>query len=162
VRDSQSRILICYCGVYRLYHVRGNDESKKRKLARNVPAMVRSKLYKFRLVLYHKEALEKVRLDHSTHHDGHCTAETRLNHRYFIKDLRKKVQAVGGSNCSVCASHEPVKKKPTVPILTSRRGQLVMFDLTKFYVAVRAFVGIFCMQIYDTMGAHTVCGNVRE
>jgi len=121
----------------RLYHVRGHSESKKRKLARSVPSMIRSKLYKFRIVLYHKEALEKVRQDHSVHHDGHCTAEIRLNEQFFIKNIRQKVEAVGGNNCSVCASHEPVKKKPIIPILTSRRGQLVMFDLTKFYVQVR-------------------------
>jgi hypothetical protein len=117
--------------------VRGDAESKKRKLARSVPSVIRAKIFKFRLVLYHKEALEKVRKDHAAHHDGHCTAELRINEHLFIKGLRLKVEAVGGNNCSVCASHEPVKKKPTVPILTERRGQLVMFDLTKFYVPVR-------------------------
>jgi hypothetical protein len=52
-------------------------------------------------------------------------------------NLRAKVQSVGADNCSVCATHAPVPKKPVQPILTSRKGELVMFDLTKFYVMVR-------------------------
>jgi hypothetical protein len=117
--------------------VRGDGDSKKQKVARSVPAMVRSKLCKLRLVPYHSEALRLVKADHRQHHDGHNTAEDRLGAQYLIHDLRAKVMAVGGNNCSVCATHEPVKKKPTMPILTERRGQLVMFDLTKFYVPVR-------------------------
>jgi hypothetical protein len=124
-------------GEDRLYHVRGVGDTKKRKIERSVPSMVRSKFYKYRLVLYKSEALAKIQEDHNIHHDEHNTAEPRLNEMYFVKGLREKVQAVGGNNCSVCASHEPVKKKPTVPILTSRRGELVMFDLTKFYVPVQ-------------------------
>jgi len=123
--------------------VRGDAECKSRKLNRSVPAMVRAKFYKFRLVLYQQEALDKVRNDHKLHHDGHNTAEPRISEHFFVKNLREKVQAVGGNNCSICASHEPVKKRPTVPILTSRRGQLVMFDLTEYYVSVRGSAYIF-------------------
>ena len=124
-------------GEERLYHVRGEGETKKRKMCKTVPGMIRSKLYKYRLVLYRKEALQKVLTDHHIYHEGHNTAEPRLLELYFIKDIRNKVKAVSGDNCPTCRTFEPVKKKPIVPILTTRRGQLVMFDLTKFYVPVQ-------------------------
>ena len=77
-----------------------------------------------------------MKADHERNHDGHNVAEPRISERYLIRNLRDKVTAVSGNNCSICAAHEPVKKKPIVPILTTRRGQLVMFDLTQFYVSV--------------------------
>jgi hypothetical protein len=84
----------------------------------------------------HKHSLAIVLDDHLEHHDGHNCAEPRIAETYYIHNLREKVQQVGGNNCSTCAVHEPIKKKPVDPILTTRRGQLVMFDLTKFIVPV--------------------------
>ena len=101
-----------------------------------IRGIVRAKLYKHRLVPRKREALRLVRADHSAHHDGHNVAEPRLAERYLIKHLRAKVAAVGANNCCVCATHETVPKKPVDPILTKRKGELVMFDLTKFYVSV--------------------------
>lgn len=120
-----------------LFHVRGKGDYSKRRLGRSVPSMVRQKLFKYRRVLMRREAMETVTRDHTLNHDGHNTAEIRLNEHYFIVDIRTKVQSVGGNNCAVCAAHEPVRKKPIIPILTTRKGELVMFDLTKFYVPVR-------------------------
>jgi hypothetical protein len=123
----------------KLYHKRGDAEYAKRINQRSVPSMVRQKFFKFRRVLKKQESVEMVFKDHAIHHDSHNTAEPRLNERYMIVNLRKKVLAVCGNNCPVCAAHAPVKKKPIVPILTSRKGELVIFDLTKFYVPVIPF-----------------------
>jgi hypothetical protein len=122
-------------GEDELYHVRGQDMCKKQEASQNISSKIRSKFYKIRRVLKEKESLAIVRLDHSLHHDGHNVAEPRLNQDYMIHDLREKIKAVDGNRCPTCASHEPVKKNPIVPILTTRRGQLVMFDLTKYYVS---------------------------
>jgi hypothetical protein len=125
-----------------MYHVRG-AEGRKRVEGKSVPSTIRSQLFKVRMVPYAREALRIVATDHNAHHDGHNTAEVRLNERFKIPDLRAKVQAVGGNNCSVCAEHAPVPKKPVKPILTSRKGELVMFDLTQFYVPVTAHKTLF-------------------
>ena len=92
--------------------MRGDNNSKIRTAKKKIPSVVRDKLYKFRVVPKQREALELIQEDHLTNHDGHNTAETRLNERYLIKGLRKKVEAVGGNNCSVCVP----------PMLQSRRS----------------------------------------
>jgi hypothetical protein len=120
----------------RLYQLRGGQKHKKRTAKQSMPSIVREKFFNLRRVLKKAEAEAMVARDHSTHHDGHNPAEVRLNEHFVIFDLRAKIGAVGGNNCTTCASHEPVRKKPVEPILTSRKGQLVMFDLTKFYVEV--------------------------
>ena len=117
-----------------LYHVRGDDMCKARQESLNITSIVRNKFYKFRRVPRQREGLQIVRRDHQEHHDGHNVAEPRIGHDYLIADLRKKYQAISGNNCPVCAAHEPIKKKPVEPILTTRRGELVMFDLTEYYV----------------------------
>ena len=121
-------------GEEQLYHVRGDDMCKARQESLNITSIVRNKFYKFRRVPRQREGLEIVRRDHEEHHDGHNVAEPRIGHDYLITDLRKKYQAISGNNCAVCAAHEPIKKKPVEPILTTRRGELVMFDLTEYYV----------------------------
>jgi hypothetical protein len=122
-----------------LYKKRGDGETKCRKEAKNVPSRLRDKLFKFRRVPMAKEALKIIQVDHDEHHEGHNTSETRINEKFYIDNLRKKVIAVGGNNCSICAPHAPVLKRPVQPILTTRKGELVMFDLTKFYVPVTIF-----------------------
>ena len=120
----------------RLYRKRGEGECKNRVASKNIPSEMRTKLFKYRRVLRANETMTIIRQDHMNNHDGHNTAEIRLNEKYYIVGLRSKVMAVGGNNCTICAAHATVQKKPVQPILTSRRGQLVMFDLTKFYVPV--------------------------
>lgn len=124
----------------RLYHVREGADTRKQMANKSVPSAIRAQFYRFRLVLYKQEALHTVASDHAIHHDGHNSAEIRINQRYKIHDLRLKVQAIDGNNCPVCATHAQVPKKPVQPILTTRKGQLVMFDLTKFYVIVRLHI----------------------
>jgi hypothetical protein len=124
--------------VCRLYQTRGNDTYKARIQNQSVTSMVRSKLYMKRLVPRKNEALFLIKRDHIENHDGHNAAEGRFATKYLIRDVRAKILAVCGPNCPLCATHESVKKKPAQPIVTSRRGQLVMFDLTKFYVEVHS------------------------
>ena len=119
----------------RLYHIRGGITAKQ-KAKQKIRGLVRAKLFKYRLVPRRREALALVKEDHAQHHDGHNVAEPRLSEQFLIRDLRAKVSAVGANNCCICAAYEPVPKKPVVPILTSRKGELVMFDLTQFYCPV--------------------------
>lgn len=120
----------------RLYHIRGGITAKQ-KAKQKIRGLVRAKLFKYRLVPRRREALALVKEDHAQHHDGHNVAEPRLSEQFLIRDLRAKVSAVGANNCCICAAYEPVPKKPVVPILTSRKGELVMFDLTQFYCPVQ-------------------------
>jgi hypothetical protein len=125
--------------------VRESQNHKKRTAKQSFSSKIRQKMYNTRRVLRHAEALQVVAKDHAVHHDGHNTAETRLDQQYYIHELRAKVAAVGGRNCTTCATHEPLRKKPVQPILTRRKGQLVMFDLTKFYVPVEHHTLCDCM-----------------
>jgi hypothetical protein len=144
------------CSVCRLYHVRGPGDSKQCINDKSITSIVRSKLFHTRLVPTRREALPIVRADHREHEDGHNTAEGRLAETYYIVNLRVKHAAVSGKNCPTCAAFEPVKKKPVDPILTTRRGQLVMFDLTKFYVPV------ICVNTHATssFAQRVICQNV--
>jgi hypothetical protein len=117
--------------------VRGEGESKNVKEAQSIRFVLKAKWFKRREVLRHAQSLDVVLADHREHHDGHNVAEPRLSSKYVINNLREKVNAVDGNKCQVCATHEPVKKKPITPICTTRKAQLVMFDLTKFYCPVR-------------------------
>ena len=120
-----------------LYHYRSDKNTcKKRKDERGIRSTVRAKFYNIRRVPRRQQSLDVVQQDHDRYHDGHNVSEPRLGQMFMIEHLRDKINAVDGNNCSVCAIHQPVKAKPIQPILTSRRGQLVMFDLTQFYVPV--------------------------
>ena len=78
------------------------------------------------------EILGILRADHR--HDGHNGAESRLTKTYHIPNLRELLGAVSGLNCQICAKFRPIQKIPSKPIVTSRRCQLVMFDLWKMPV----------------------------
>ena len=106
--------------------------STKRRRDRSVPSHIRSKLFNTRIVPKAKHIMRIILEDHD--HFGHNKAEYRLSTKYRIHGLRELVQSVSGNNCPVCAKFQPIPKIPTRPIVTSRRNQLVMFDLTQFYV----------------------------
>ena len=93
-------------------------------------------MFKYLRVLKRLESSKIIRRDHRGRHDGHNAVEGRLAHRFMVTNLREMVVSVGGNNCSICAVYEPIKKKSVPPIITERKGQLVMFDLAKFYVPV--------------------------
>ena len=120
-----------------LYHVREGNMTKKRKDARSITSVVQARWHNMREVPRHQESLQIVQQLHDANHQGHNVLQARLSQKFFIPNLAAKCLAVSGNNCKVCATHEAVKKKPAGAILTSRRGELVIFDLTKYYCPVR-------------------------
>jgi len=117
-------------GLWDMYFLRG-PESKSRKGKKSIQAKVRSHLYHRRLVPTASEIEAIVLADHR--HDGHNSAEDRLLRKYYIENIRKVVQDCI-RNCTICETFQCIPKIPTQPIITSRFLQLVMFDLTQYYV----------------------------
>jgi transposase InsO family protein len=117
--------------THKLYYLNG-AESVKRKQERTPAADARKHIFRRRYVPRADEIEAIIAKDHT--HSGHNAAEMRLRDQYMIVNLRKRVNAVHADNCPICDKFKPIKKIPTRAILTSRRLQLVQFDLTKFYV----------------------------
>ena len=117
--------------IHKLYYVNGS-ESAKRKQERTASSDTRKHVYRRRYVPRADEIDEIIAKDHT--HSGHNASEMRLRDQYLITNLRQRVESVHGDNCPICDKFKPIKKIPTRPILTSRRLQMVQFDLTKFYV----------------------------
>lgn len=122
------------CG--RLFRNPDQKRSVTQTANTSVASLVRGKLFGLKEVLGKNAALRIVLEDHKAHHDGHNAAEPRLQKLYVIYNLRAKIMAISGENCPLCKVYAPIPKKPPMAILTRRRGELVMFDLTKFYVTV--------------------------
>ena len=150
-QNAKRRYILRYCLATKeteLYHHRNDKNTcKKRKEDRGIRSTVRAKFYNIRRVPRKQQSLDIVQDDHNRYHDGHNGAEGRLGQMFKIDHLRDKINAVDGNNCPVCATHQPLKAKPIQPILTSRRGQLVMFDLTQFYVPVRLHA--YVVNVHD-------------
>ena len=123
-------------GKFELFHIRSGGETKKRNANKSIISKVKQKFAKLQEVPKYRESLEIVQEYHNHTHEGHNTVEYRIGKKFFIPNLSAKVLAVSGNHCPICAVHEAIKKKPPEAILTSRRGELVMFDLTKFHVPV--------------------------
>ena len=123
-------------GSEELFHVRGGGDSKQRKQEKSITSLVQAKWHKYREVPRYNDSLQIVQAAHNANHQGHNILQARISQTFFIPGIAAKCIAVSGRNCQTCATHEAVKKKPTQSILTSRRGELVIFDLTKFYCPV--------------------------
>ena len=120
-----------------LFHIRDGNMTTKRREGRNITSVAQAKWHNLRMVPRHADSLRLVKSFHEATHQGHNILQARLSEKFFIPNLSQKCMDVSGANCSVCSTHAAVPKKPANAILTSRRGELVIFDLTKFYVPVR-------------------------
>ena len=90
-------------------------------------------MHNTRIVPERKDVYDILQRDHARYHDGQNKMEERLTEKYYMKGLRVLCKQVCAKNCPICAEWQaPVKKEPEV-ILTTRRMQLVQFDLTAFY-----------------------------
>lgn len=119
-----------------LFHIRDGNLTTKRKESRSITSVAQAKWHNLRMVPKHADSLRLVKSLHEANHQGHNILQARLSQKFFIPGLSQKCMDVSGGNCSVCSTHAAVRKKPANAILTSRRGELVMFDLTKFYAPV--------------------------
>ena len=118
-----------------LYRMRGANASKKQEEKQSIGFKVRVKWHGLLEVPRQAESIRIIQEAHNMNHHGHNILQARIGNKFFIPGLAAKCVAVSGNNCPVCAKHETVRKKPVESILTSRRGQLVMFDLTKYYLS---------------------------
>ena len=74
------------------------------------------------------EAMEIVRKDHATNHDGHNRMEPRLWQDYHIRNLRKLIEG-NRAVCDICNGHATHVRKVVMAIITTHSNQLQMFDL---------------------------------